>query len=207
MILRTYKMTNDTGFAPNPFHGYLTLATCKPYIRLKASIGEWVAGFTSKSLDGSELGKEKLIYLMKIEEKLSFDDYFNDPRFKAKKPKNVENRFKVGDNIYYCAKRRICSPFHKQQEEIIEDIKGKFVLASKTFWYFGKCALEVPKGVRPNVPRGPAPYGIKTEAEMAKKFIEWVQNKFPRPGIYGPPHEFKDDSWKRDINFVTALCS
>nr|WP_269667332.1 hypothetical protein [Polaromonas naphthalenivorans] len=26
-------MTHDSGFAPNPFHGTLTLATCKPGIR------------------------------------------------------------------------------------------------------------------------------------------------------------------------------
>ena len=31
MRLFAYKMTHDTGFAPNPFWGYLTLATCKGY--------------------------------------------------------------------------------------------------------------------------------------------------------------------------------
>ncbi|WP_198140678.1 Nmad2 family putative nucleotide modification protein [Polaromonas naphthalenivorans] len=30
---RWYLMTHDSGFAPNPFHGTLTLATCKPGIR------------------------------------------------------------------------------------------------------------------------------------------------------------------------------
>jgi hypothetical protein len=31
--LFTYKMTHDSGFAPNPFYDILTLATCKPGIR------------------------------------------------------------------------------------------------------------------------------------------------------------------------------
>ena len=42
-----YKMTHDTGFAPNPFHGALTLATCKPAVRLTRGRCDWVAGFTS----------------------------------------------------------------------------------------------------------------------------------------------------------------
>ncbi len=206
MILRTYKMTSDTGFAPNPFHGYLTLATCKPYIRLKATIGEWIAGFSSKSLNGSDVGKEKLIYIMKIEEKISFSKYFKDPRFTTKKPKNEEEYiYAVGDNIYYEGKQVIRSIFHGK-EDIENDIKGQFVLISKTFWYFGKCALEVSEEVRPKVPKGTARYGIKTEGEKARKFIEWILNKFPLPGIYGPPHKFKDDSWKRDVNFIKNLC-
>lgn len=39
MRLFAYKMTHDTGFAPNPFWGYLTLATCKPKIREKKRRG------------------------------------------------------------------------------------------------------------------------------------------------------------------------
>ena len=33
MRLFAYKMTHDTGFAPNPFWGWMTLATCKSQIR------------------------------------------------------------------------------------------------------------------------------------------------------------------------------
>ena len=42
-----YKMTHDTGFAPNPFHGVLTLATCKPKIRACRKADDWVAGFAT----------------------------------------------------------------------------------------------------------------------------------------------------------------
>ena len=29
----SYVVVHDTGFSPNPFHGLLTLACCKPLIR------------------------------------------------------------------------------------------------------------------------------------------------------------------------------
>ena len=63
-VIKAYKMTHDTGFAPNPFHGYLTLATCKLGIRLKAKVGEWICRFDSKKLSGSPIGKEKLVYVI-----------------------------------------------------------------------------------------------------------------------------------------------
>lgn len=42
--LYSYVVARDFGFAPNPFHGYCTLATCKPDIRATASVGDWVIG-------------------------------------------------------------------------------------------------------------------------------------------------------------------
>ena len=64
--LFSYKMTHDTGFAPNPFGGFMTLATCKPKIRECKKIGDWIAGFTSGQLNDEFVGKEKLVYLMQI---------------------------------------------------------------------------------------------------------------------------------------------
>ena len=60
MRLFSYKLTNDSGFAPNPFFGTLSLACCKPEIRENRTIGDYIAGFTSNTLDGSEVGKENL---------------------------------------------------------------------------------------------------------------------------------------------------
>jgi hypothetical protein len=37
--LFTYVITHDGGFAPNPFHGVLTLNCCKPDIRRTAQEG------------------------------------------------------------------------------------------------------------------------------------------------------------------------
>ncbi len=75
MRLFSYKLTHDSGFAPNPFGHTLTLATCKPQIRLRKSVDDWIAGFTSRTLAGHDVGSERLIYLMRVAEKLlvSFD--------------------------------------------------------------------------------------------------------------------------------------
>jgi hypothetical protein len=77
--LFSYKLTHDTGFAPNPFFGILTLATCKPCIRKSKEEGDWIAGFTSQQLCGDLAGEEKLVYLMEVNEKIPFSRYFLDP--------------------------------------------------------------------------------------------------------------------------------
>ena len=48
--LYIYVVDRDFGFAPNPFHGYCTLATCKPKIRNGASIGNWIMGIGGGSI-------------------------------------------------------------------------------------------------------------------------------------------------------------
>lgn len=81
MKLISYKMTHDTGFAPNPFFGVLTIATCKPGIRRSSTRkkGDWIAGFGSKTMCGDQVGKERLIFLMEVtEEPLSIKDYYHE---------------------------------------------------------------------------------------------------------------------------------
>jgi hypothetical protein len=97
MRVYVYKLVHDTGFAPNPFHGWCTLACCKPKIRSTASPGDWVVGVTPRS-DG-----ERLAYFMRVEEVLTFEDFFRDERFSAKKPVDVSGQPVVrrcGDNCY-----------------------------------------------------------------------------------------------------------
>lgn len=77
-IVRCYKTTHDSGFAPNPFFGMLTLATCKPGIRRSAQIGEWIAGFTSGQLCGDAVGRERLVCLMRVDQKITLAAYFLD---------------------------------------------------------------------------------------------------------------------------------
>ena len=55
--LFSYKLTNDSGFAPNPFGRVMTLATCKPKIRQSKIPGDWIAGFTSGHLNGDYIQK------------------------------------------------------------------------------------------------------------------------------------------------------
>ena len=94
----SYIVARDFGFAPNPFHGVCTLATCKPKIRKAAAIGDWIVG------TGSATPKRAgfIVFAMKVEEALTFDQYWSDERFFQKRP-NLRGSKKqaFGDNIYH----------------------------------------------------------------------------------------------------------
>jgi len=97
--LFSYSITRDFGFAPNPFHGCCTLATCKPHVRKAAKTGDWIMG-----VGGSALGpmKRRCIFLMKVSTKVKFQDYWEDDRYALKKPvRNGSNVQMLGDNIYH----------------------------------------------------------------------------------------------------------
>ena len=75
-----YKLEHDYGFAPNPFHGILTLATCKPKIRKTAQMGDFIIGHASKKFS------HKIIFMMRVTDVTTFDKYWMDDRFQIKKP-------------------------------------------------------------------------------------------------------------------------
>jgi hypothetical protein len=96
--LYIYVVARDYGFAPNPFHGYCTLATCKPRIRKQAKAGDWVIGMGGGRLKA----KGRCIFAMQVTEKLTYNEYWADPRFLVKRPvRNGSSKMMVGDNIYY----------------------------------------------------------------------------------------------------------
>lgn len=149
-----YVVARDFGFAPNPFYGYCTLACCKPKIRSKAIVGDWVFGIA-----GSKLKKPgHCIFGMRVTETSSFDDYWLDDRFAAKRPvRNGSRAMMLGDNIYH----RDSETDGWQQEDshhsrpdgladqsnIERDTGTNRVLISNDFTYFGKSAPEVPQTV------------------------------------------------------------
>lgn len=97
MKLYSYVVARDYGFAPNPFFGVCTLATCKPRIRSVAQIGDWVVGTGSKTRNR----EKRVVYAMRVTEAMTFEKYWASPRFQVKKP-NLRGSKKqaFGDNIY-----------------------------------------------------------------------------------------------------------
>jgi hypothetical protein len=151
MILFSYIITHDTGFAPNPFFGYCTLANCKPVIRRTAKIGDWIVGISANA------SGNKIIYAMKVQEILSYKEYFENKKFRCKKPdfSSGSTVRKLGDNIYQPLPSggfKQLQSMHSEQQCGQEDFKrkahdlsGKNVLISKEFIYFGKNAIPVPR--------------------------------------------------------------
>lgn len=98
--LFSYVVARDFGFAPNPFYGSCTLATCKPKIRETANAGDWVIGTGT----GSKRWKrgDNIVYSMRVTEVLTFNEYWADPRFQQKKPYLIGSKKQAfGDNIYF----------------------------------------------------------------------------------------------------------
>ena len=161
MKLRSYKMTHDTGFAPNICGNTLSLATCKPKIRQVCDIGEWIAGFSSQKVNGKEVAEKRLIYLARVSDKINFAEFWH--YFEHKRPNRVEN----GDNIY--------KPSDKVYEQMPNAHHGEFckehdlsvdsVLLCDEFYYFGVGnALDLGNLLaKINVPSKRAPRGRITE--------------------------------------------
>lgn len=145
MKLYSYVLRFDTGFAPNPFGKYCTLATYKPRIRKKAEPGDWVIGTGS----AQTMGDKKFVYVMKVTEKLPFQSYWEDPRFTYKQPKmdHLDPRNHLDDIIYWSDANRT---FHQEpslhsnvdgsenEKMKVHDLNGQYILISDNFFYLGK---------------------------------------------------------------------
>jgi len=151
--LFSYVVAHDFGFAPNPFHGTCSLATCKPQIRRAAAIGDWIVGTGSKR---KALGG-RLVYAMKVEEILTFDEYWGDPRFRVKIPRtNGALKHAYGDNIYHRAagewvqadSRHSLSDGTVNPGHVKIDTSADVVLLSTTYSYFGGQGPVVPEYLR-----------------------------------------------------------
>jgi len=90
--LYSYVVQHDNGYAPNPYFGVCTLCRCKfrrsaagrKNIVELAKRGEWVVGTGGASERSA--GHGKLIYAMRVDEKLTREQYYKARRFAQKKP-------------------------------------------------------------------------------------------------------------------------
>lgn len=154
MTLYSYVIARDYGFAPNPFHGVCTLATCKQVLRRVAKVGDWIVG--TGSAEYRRTGQ--LICAMRVSEIMSFEDYWTDPRFLCKRPDLTGSLMQAyGDNIY---SRDVGDPWKQidshhslpggeiNSENVADDTKTNRVLIAQEFWYYGSNALLIPATFR-----------------------------------------------------------
>lgn len=156
MRLHSYVLDHDYGFAPNPFFGVCTLATCKPEIRKHATVGDYVVG------TGCAKHRRRgfLIYFMRVEEITDFDAYWADPRFAQKRPFRCGSRKQAyGDNIYHRDPntRRWCQAYslHTRKDGSMnlknlrrDTGKTERVLISHDYTYWGGAGPQIPARFR-----------------------------------------------------------
>jgi hypothetical protein len=185
----SYVVRVDSGFAPNPFHGFCTLASCKPSIRRTASVGDIIIGLSSRS--------ERIVYAMCVAEILTFAQYWGDERFRCKRPRRGDHRDAVGDNIYEPTKRgfRQHPSCHSKrggdEDETAKqhDLGGQSVLVARDFVYFGEGGPTLPGSLGfLAVGRG---HKCRFEPDEVRKVTHWFARQtqgrlgepsFPSPG-------------------------
>ena len=198
MRLYSYVVDHDFGFAPNPFHGVCTLATCKPVIRERAETGDYVVG------TGCARRKRRgyLVYFMRVEEITTYDAYWADPRFEMKRPFLRGSKMRAfGDNIYHRDARGAWhqeSSFHSLRDgspnplNVEHDTHSERVLIGTDFTYWGGTGPQIPakyrnyKGDDVCAARG---YRVNFVEGLAEEFLVWLRG-FDERGYLARPLEW-----------------
>lgn len=197
--LFSYVVRRDFGFAPNPFYGFCTLAACKPQIRKTAQIGDWIIGTGSvtKELNG------RLVFVMRVAEAITFDEYWHDERFGRKKPRLRSSLKRAyGDNIYH---REQGGWFQENShhslvggepnaENVRRDTQTDRVLISEEFSFWGGAGPKIPAKYRNwggiDICHQHPGHKCKFPDDLVESFIEWYRS-FEEIAYISEPTEFE----------------
>lgn len=176
-----YVVASDFGMAPCPQDGLLSLATCKPVLRRKARIGDFVAGFAP-----SPAPSGLLVYAARIVEVVEWHEYGD--RYTQKQR---------SDSVYGLAPDGKWRPrlpgYHCEPEEQERDRSAPVLIFDpNTTWYFGNQAQMVPD---PLVHWSVGGRGTLTgrgyrvddiDADDPAGMLAWLIATFA-PGLHGQP--------------------
>ncbi len=191
-----YVVARDFGFAPNPFHGFCTLATCKPRTRRVAKVGDWIVGMGGGRLRATG----KCIFAMKVSHSETFDDYWANPLYRDKKPlRNGSKKMIVGDNIYFKKDNewQQLNSHHSfpdgspNPHNIKNDTQTDVVLISDYFFYFGASAVEIPEKILKDLGYANGRDHRKFPFQQARHLIEYLEREFESNRLYGDPYDFE----------------
>ena len=196
MKVFSYVVVSDSGFAPNPFHGKCTLASCKPMIRRSAKSGDLIVGMSSRC--------ERVVYAMRVGSVLGFDAYWSHPLALAKRPVMTTNkvRDRRGDNFYEplpAGGFRQHPSLHtnedgtENEKHLRRDLGGEHVLVGERFAYFGKDGPPLPSEL--TFLRTGRGHRCKFTEEQVRAVADWFE-RLPQ-GVLGRPARWPsaDSSW------------
>ena len=183
----SYALKYDCGFAPNPFWGICTLAVCRPVIRRTASVGDWVVGTGSKSVELKDRRRDfsgRVVFAMKVTDKKTLEEYdeFCRKDLEEKIPdwKSEDCRRNTGDCIYDYSEGGK-SPLQRKsihdESNMKTDLGGENVLISDEFYYFGENPKIMPHYIR-GIIHGNKGFKICKGATLIRNFEKWLEDKF-----------------------------
>ena len=201
--LHSYIVRYDSGFAPNPFFGRCTLATCKPDIRRTARRDDWVVGTGSNNKKYRCGGH--LVFAMRVSEIVKFEQYWSDARFEHKKPIfNAGRMYAPGDNIYRFSNGRWhqLRSFHSNADgspnadHIARDTGTNRLLIASDFVYFGGEGPKIPKAFRKGRDICVSGIGRKVfeEENLIREFADWIR-QLGATGYSGRPMDWIAGEW------------
>lgn len=157
-----FVVTHDDGMAPCSQDGLLSLVTCKPNIRLKADVGDWLIGYRRKKLGG-------LTFVGQVSQKLEMGDYQNtfperrDAVYRriGKKPNGREILEPLRDD------------YHETEKLRGRDMRGRYALLFEPYWYWG-----CDGGIAPEFIADMAHYWVgharKATPTQVQRLTEWL---------------------------------
>lgn len=179
-----YVVDRDLGFAPNPFNGICSLATCKPNIRNTAKIDDWIFGVGGGRLKATG----KCIFAMKVTRKITYNEYWTDPEFNDKRPvRNGSKKMMLGDNIYFFDEEKKdwsqAHSHHSMADGSINtynrdrDTKSNKVLLSKHFYYFGSAAPVIPSELLSDIGYYNKVGHRVFNFDVAEQLVRWIEEE------------------------------
>lgn len=190
MTLFSYRVRFDHGCAPNPFWGVCTLVICKPRIRTRARVGDWVVGTGSAVSPAGDLSGA-VVYAMQVGRSLSMRAYdawsAQRPR-KRPDPAHLDPRRRVGDSIYdFASDPPAVRPGPHTAADRDHDLSGRRALLSTRFMYFGRAAVPLPPHLLGLVKVGPG-HRSGSIAAMEGLLVEWLESLgHPWGSVLAPP--------------------
>ncbi|MBX9894285.1 MAG: hypothetical protein K2Y09_03780 [Nitrosomonas sp.] len=162
MKLYSYVVDHDHGLSPNPADGFCTLVHCKfnksgkrKNIVEMAKIGDWVLGTGGQNLESA--GNGKVVYLMRVDETLSFADFLKDSRF------------------------------YGRADQCDRGESNTVALISKHFYYFGRDAIDIPlQFCNLQIEKKGPGYRSDLPPQQIERLIAWFQRN-KKIGILGEP--------------------
>lgn len=201
-----YRMTHDGGSAPNPFHSWCTLAICTPnHQRARLVAGDFIVGIEGVTLrrkrfrrfgGDADDGRLRMIFVMKVDERMGLHSYFHDTRFADKKavPASSDPVERVGDNVYFRTDDGKWGwiPGHVHDTGLnigLQDIRGDTVFVGADFVYFGREPALLPDEFLASVPGR----GIKylRDAAVGARLFEYAQQQAGGRKIVADPIDMK----------------
>ncbi|MFT3967529.1 MAG: hypothetical protein QM690_16775 [Sphingobium sp.] len=140
MRVWSYVIRTDRGSAPNYDGPAVTLTICKPRIRKRAQKGDLVLAFNGKTLARNP---HSVRWAGIVSDVLSLEEYWDDPRFRGKRP----DRSETPDNIYQMIDGQLFQVENSSHDagNIATDIRGKNALIFEQAWHMGDSAPELPE--------------------------------------------------------------